>query len=126
MSDEVFQRVERRTMANHEHRPARECRRGLGEPRGHTSHDLLITLTVGERRRDMKDALLLNLQRGLPRESPVIAFTEPGITDNWESATAEGDLGGTKGACQVRTEHRCEVIVATTRSKQARLVFASY
>ena len=91
--DEVFQRVERCTVANHEHRPARECRRGLGEPRRYTSDNLLIALTVGEWSRNMKDTLLLNLQRGTPRESPVIALTEPCITDNWQNAIAKGDLG---------------------------------
>ena len=49
----------------------------------------------------MKAAPLLNLQRGVPRESPVIAFTEPSITDNWERAIAKGDLGGTKGTHQI-------------------------
>ena len=101
VSDEVFQCVERPSMANHEHRPTRKCSRGLGEPRGYTSHDLLIALTVGERSRDMKEPPFLNLQRGMPRESPVIAFTKPSITDNWESAIAKGNLGGTKGTYQI-------------------------
>lgn len=71
----------------------------------------------------MKDAPFLNLQCGVPRESAVIAFTEPSITDNWESAIAKGDLGGAKGTHQIRTEHRCEVVVAMTRSEQACLFF---
>ena len=49
----------------------------------------------------MNDAPFLNLERGVPRESPVIAFTEPSITDNWESAIAKGDLGGTRGTYQI-------------------------
>ena len=88
-------------MANYERRPARECISRLGEPRGYASHDLLIALTVGERIDDMKEAPFLNLQCGVPRQSAVIAFTEPSITDNWESAIVEGDLGGAKGTYQI-------------------------
>jgi len=98
---EMLQRVERRPMTNHEHRPACESNRDLGEPSGYTSHDLFIALTVRKRSCDMKDAPFFNLQRGVPRNSPVIAFTEPSVTDNWQIALAEGDLGGTKGTGQI-------------------------
>ena len=53
VSDEVFEREERRAMTNHQDSAAGECRGGLSEPCRNTTHDLLIALTAWERNRDM-------------------------------------------------------------------------
>jgi hypothetical protein len=113
----MFQSVVRGPMADHEDGTASELADDLREPSRHTPDDLLVALTLREWIRQVEPAALLDLQDWPPGESAVVAFTEPGVADDWTGAFAESDFGGSKGSRQVRAEHGCEIIRAPTFSE---------
>jgi hypothetical protein len=71
----------------------------------------------------MTGTTCLDLRRGPPREASVVAFPEPGVTDNRERPIAESDLGRANRPCQVRTKYGRQIVVTPTGPEAACLFF---
>ena len=61
----------------------------------------------------------------MPGESPVVALTKSSIPKNRKSPIAEGEFSGANRTNEIRAEDRCEIVMATARSKLTCLVFTS-
>ena len=123
--EEMFERVERRTMADHEDCGGVKLPHCLTKPSRDPIHHLLVAFTVGEWIHEMQQATLLDLRRWPPRQITIVAFTKPSITDNRKRAIAESDLGGAIRTGEIRAEDGCEVIVTSTRAEHTGLFLAS-
>src|SRR5688500_15268193 len=121
----MFQCVKRRTMANDQHGLTGKCGRKFRQPGGGTVDHLLVALAAGERRGDVKRTNAVNLTRWMSRQRSIVAFTEPGLTDNCNATIAERDLGGPKCTSEIRTEHGGDGVVTMAMAKLARLAFAA-
>jgi hypothetical protein len=123
--EEMLERVVRRAMPDDEDGAGVDVPQGVAKPSGDSVHDLLVAFTVGEWIREVSQAPLLDRRRGLSRQITVVAFTQPGITENRERAIAERDLGGAERTREIRAEHNGQVILTASRAECTGLFLAS-